>query len=75
MSEPDPSCEVRSLTLAVTPMARIRHAAMRMPDPTASVIQPPAIGAMIWYSSTFGSNGEVSSTCLPSTFFETTHPC
>src|SRR5947207_3079380 len=36
--------------------------------------QPPAIGAMIWYSSTFGSKGAVSMTCLPSTFFEMTHP-
>src|SRR5947209_6919445 len=36
--------------------------------------QPPAIGAMIWYSSAYGSNTPSSRTCCVPTFFETAQP-
>jgi hypothetical protein len=36
--------------------------------------QPPAIGAMIWYSSALTSKGPSSSTCWPPTFFDTAQP-
>src|SRR5205814_772138 len=36
--------------------------------------QPPAIGAMIWYSSAYGSKAPSSSTCWVPTFFETAQP-
>ena len=54
--------------------SRRRNGLARQPVGRPPSVQPPAIGALTWFSSAFGSNRPWSRTWAPLTFFETAQP-